>query len=236
MTHGDVVDEFHDKHSLSDTGTAEETNLTSLGIGGEEINNFNAGLENLFSAAELGEGRRLTMDGVALLALDGSTFIDGLTSDTHDTTKSGFADRNHNGTTHIVYLLTTLKTFGGIHGNATDNSVTKMLGYFKDELGFSLRDPETVENSWHLILRENDVNDGTNNLCNHTSVKDGGSVCFFSSGIQCSLCLSGKITSTNILESGTNGRCAADWTNKITSTERGRKGSLGKRSTSTNRI
>jgi hypothetical protein len=235
MTHGDVVDEFHDKHSLSDTGTTEETNLTSLGIGGKEINNFNAGLENLFSATELGEGGRLTMDGVTLLALDGSALIDGLTSDTHDTTKSGFSDRNHDGTTHIVNLLATLKTFSGIHSNATDNSVSKMLGYFKDELGLGLSDPETVENSGHLILRENDVNDGTNNLCNHTSIKDGGSVSFLSSGIQSSLCFSGKITSTNILEGGTKRRCAANRADKITSTER-RKASLGKRSTSTNRI
>ena len=37
---GDVVDELHDKHSLADTGTTEETNLTSLLIGSKQIDDL----------------------------------------------------------------------------------------------------------------------------------------------------------------------------------------------------
>lgn len=37
---GDVVNQLHDKHSLSDSGTTEETDLSSLGVGGEEIDDL----------------------------------------------------------------------------------------------------------------------------------------------------------------------------------------------------
>ncbi len=35
MLLGDVVDQLHDEHGLADTGTTEETDLTSSGIGSQ---------------------------------------------------------------------------------------------------------------------------------------------------------------------------------------------------------
>jgi hypothetical protein len=46
---GDVVDELLDEHGLADTGTAEETNLSTTGVGGEEIDDLDTSLENLGS-------------------------------------------------------------------------------------------------------------------------------------------------------------------------------------------
>ena len=60
---GNVVDELHDEHSLADTGTAEETNLTSLAVGGEKIHDLDSSLENLLLDAHLDELGGLTMDG-----------------------------------------------------------------------------------------------------------------------------------------------------------------------------
>merc|ERR1719348_2396740 len=40
MSLGDVVNQFHDQDSLADTSASEETNLTSLGVGGKEIDNL----------------------------------------------------------------------------------------------------------------------------------------------------------------------------------------------------
>ncbi len=42
MLLGDVVNQFHDKHSLADTSTAEKTNLASLSVWTQEVNNFDA--------------------------------------------------------------------------------------------------------------------------------------------------------------------------------------------------
>ena len=40
MELSDVVDKLHDKHGLADTGTTEKTNLTTLGIRAEQIDNL----------------------------------------------------------------------------------------------------------------------------------------------------------------------------------------------------
>jgi len=41
MKLGDVVDKLHNKDGLADTGTTEETNLSSLGVGSKKIDNLN---------------------------------------------------------------------------------------------------------------------------------------------------------------------------------------------------
>lgn len=37
---GNIVDELHDKHSLSDTGTSKQTDLASLLVGRQHIHNL----------------------------------------------------------------------------------------------------------------------------------------------------------------------------------------------------
>ena len=58
---GDVVDQLHDEDGLADTGTSEQTDLASLGVGGEQINDLDSGFEDLLGAAGVGE---LWWDGV----------------------------------------------------------------------------------------------------------------------------------------------------------------------------
>jgi hypothetical protein len=44
---GDVVDELHDEHGLADAGAAEEADLAALAVRGEEVDDLDAGLEDL---------------------------------------------------------------------------------------------------------------------------------------------------------------------------------------------
>lgn len=37
---GDIIDQFHDQYGLPDTGTTEQTDLTSLGIGGKQVDDL----------------------------------------------------------------------------------------------------------------------------------------------------------------------------------------------------
>ena len=45
MSLGDVVDQFHDEDSLADSSTTEETNLTTLGVGGDQIDDLKSDLK-----------------------------------------------------------------------------------------------------------------------------------------------------------------------------------------------
>lgn len=63
---GDVVDELLNEHSLADTGTAEEADLTTTGVRGEEVDDLDTGLENLGSGGLFGEGRSLGVNAVSV--------------------------------------------------------------------------------------------------------------------------------------------------------------------------
>jgi hypothetical protein len=47
MPLGDIVDQFLDNHSLTNTSTAEGTNLTAFHKGADQIDNLDTSLENL---------------------------------------------------------------------------------------------------------------------------------------------------------------------------------------------
>ena len=54
---GDVVDQLHDQHGLADAGAAEQADLAALGVGREQVDDLDAGDEDLRFRRLLGEGR-----------------------------------------------------------------------------------------------------------------------------------------------------------------------------------
>ena len=50
MELGDVVDQLLDKHGLTDTGAAEQTNLTALGHRADQVDDLDAGFQNFYCA------------------------------------------------------------------------------------------------------------------------------------------------------------------------------------------
>merc|ERR1712045_1011253 len=84
---GDVVNQFHDQDSLADTSASEETNLTSLGVGGKEIDNLDTSDKNLLLDAHVLELWSLSVDGLSLVSGNGTPLINGLTNDVDDSAK-----------------------------------------------------------------------------------------------------------------------------------------------------
>ena len=158
MVHGNVVNKFHDNDSLSYSGTTEETNLTTLGVGGEEIDDLDTGDENLLGLTLLGEGGGSTVEGSELLGLlvgeDGSLLVDGLTDDVDDTAEGLGTDGDLDGGTGVLTDLATDETVRGLHGNGTDGVLSEMLGDLKDEALRAIGDLdlEGVENLGELLI------------------------------------------------------------------------------------
>lgn len=142
---GNVVDELLNEHGLADTGTTEETNLSTTGVGGEQVDDLDTSDQNLSSGRLVDELRRVGVDGQELVALDGAALVNGVTSDVDDTAKSGGTDGDRDGSTSVGSLLATGKTLGTcstslasrsknfergqltVHGNATDDILTQVL-------------------------------------------------------------------------------------------------------------
>jgi peptide chain release factor 1 len=82
---GNVVDQLLDQDGLADTGTAEQTNLTTTGVRGEEVDDLDTGLEDLGLGRLLDELWGVGVDGGELDTLDLTALVDGLANDIHDT-------------------------------------------------------------------------------------------------------------------------------------------------------
>lgn len=54
MLLGNVVNELHNQHGLADTSTAEETNLATLGVRGQQVDDLDTSLEDLVGGTLLG--------------------------------------------------------------------------------------------------------------------------------------------------------------------------------------
>merc|ERR1711970_16361 len=85
---GHVVDQFHDQDSLAHPGTAEETNLASLCVRGQQVDHLDASDENLLLHAHLLKGGRLGMDGLPLVGRDRAALINGVSNDVDDPAES----------------------------------------------------------------------------------------------------------------------------------------------------
>ena len=67
---GDVVDQLLDEHRLAHAGAAEEADLAALHVRREQVDDLDAGLEDLLGRVELVEGRGVAVDRPALGRLD----------------------------------------------------------------------------------------------------------------------------------------------------------------------
>jgi peptide chain release factor 1 len=106
----DVVDEFLNQHSLADTSTTEETDLTTTSIRSQQIDNLDTSFEDFGSGRLINEFGSFSMDTTVSLGVDGTTFVNGFTDNVDDTTKDFLTDRNGDGSACVNDLLTTDKT------------------------------------------------------------------------------------------------------------------------------
>jgi hypothetical protein len=105
-------DQLLDEDSLADTGTTEETNLTTTGVGGEKVDDLDTSDQNLSGGRLLNELGGLSVDRSVLGGLDRTTLVNGVTSDVEDTAKGGRADGDRDGSTGVLGGSTTGQTLG----------------------------------------------------------------------------------------------------------------------------
>jgi hypothetical protein len=109
---GDVVDQLLDEDGLADTGTSEETNLSTTGVRGQQVDDLDTGNQNFCGSRLLGEGGGISVDGQSLSGLDGSTLVDGVAGDVHDTPQGCRSDRYGDGGACISSAAATDETLG----------------------------------------------------------------------------------------------------------------------------
>ena len=97
MTLGNVVDELHDEHRLTYTGTTEESNLTTLHVGFQQVDDLDTRRQNLLLRREFLERRSLAVYGVGALHVERIHTVDRLTDYVQHSTFNLIACGHHDG-------------------------------------------------------------------------------------------------------------------------------------------
>ncbi len=131
MSFGDIVDEFHNEDGFSDTGTAEESDFSAFRVGGEEVDDFNAGDELFCFCGLVGESWGQGVDGSLGSGFDFASFVDGFSNDIHDASQGFFSDGDGDGFPGSGDFLSSYESFCCIHGDTADGIFAEVLCDFE---------------------------------------------------------------------------------------------------------
>ena len=160
----DVVNQLLNQNGLAYTGAAEQTDLAALGIGADQIDDFDAGFQNFCGRLLLLIGGSRTVDGPLFGGFHRPGLVDGLSQQVKDTAETGFTHGNADGPARIDCLDATLQAVRGGHGNAANHVVADMLGDFRDDGGIAVFDFDGGQQLWQAVVRKTNVQNRTHNL------------------------------------------------------------------------
>ena len=183
---GDVVDELLDEDGLADSGSTEESDLSTTRVRGEEVDDLDSGLEDLGRGRLVDELGRVGVDRAHGDTDDGTTLVNGLTDDVHDATEAGGADGDEDGRASVDDGLATDETLGSwrarrkgtgkkirrpwatrrsqgrtVHGDGADRVLSQVHRDLEDEAVLEALDLERVEDGGEVIRVELDLHVAT---------------------------------------------------------------------------
>ena len=132
---GDVVDQLLHDDRLADAGAAEQADLAPLGVGGEQVDDLDAGLEDLVGLALFGQGRRRPVDrGGLLRAGHRALVVDRRAEQVEQAAEALAADRHADRAAGVEPLHPAHDAVGGVHGHAAHDVVADVLRDLGDEV------------------------------------------------------------------------------------------------------
>ena len=160
---GDAVDHLLDEDRLADAGTAEQADLAAGDVGREQVDDLDAGREDLGLALELVEGRRRPVDrpvGVGVDALDVQRLAQGVEDVALGRVADGHGDRRAG----VLHGRAADQAVGRLHGDGAHEVVADVLGDLERQRSMVsppsvALDLERVVDLGHGVGRELDVDD-----------------------------------------------------------------------------
>ena len=173
----DVGDQLLDQHGLAYAGTAEETDLTTLLVRAEKVNDLDARLEDLRIRRLFCKIRRRSMDRIVLHPRRRLLLVDRIAEHVEHAPQSRLAYRHRDRRSGGLRLHAAHETVRRTHGDTADRVVTEVLCNL-DHKDFPVlpADLDRVIDLRKVALREPDVQNGTDDLCYLTNVFLHGSI------------------------------------------------------------
>ena len=111
MLVGNVTNQLHECYRLANAGAAEQSDLAALGNWHDQVDDFNACLEQFRIRSLLFVGRRGTMNRQVLFCTDLAGIVDGLAEHVHDSTQRLLTYGHRNRSSRIGDIHATLQAF-----------------------------------------------------------------------------------------------------------------------------
>src|SRR5690606_7038681 len=111
-----------------------EAGLATTGVGGEQVDDLDAGLEELHLHVLLGEGRGRAVDGQRGGGLHRTALVHRVTGDVQDAAEGRGPHRNGDGRAGVGHGLAAGEALGAVHGDAPDSVLAEVLGDLDGEV------------------------------------------------------------------------------------------------------
>ena len=134
MLAGDVVDQLLDQHRLAGAGAAEEADLAALHVRCDQVDDLDAGLEDLDRRGEVAERGWIAVDRPALDVLArGLLVVDRLADHVPDPAERGVPDGNRDRRARVDDVDPTREPIGRVHGHRADAVVAEVLLHLRNQ-------------------------------------------------------------------------------------------------------
>ena len=149
----DIVNKFLDKDGLAYTGSSEKSDLTTLKIRFEKVNDFNTGIKNFLGCLEVFEFRRFSVNREFFFSVQITKSVDRFSYDIKDSASYLWTYRHFDRFEGVRHLHTSTKAICRVHGNGSYGILTDMLLNFHDKVMtiWSLHH-KCVVDAWKVIF------------------------------------------------------------------------------------
>src|SRR5690606_17946595 len=158
----DVVDQLEHVVGLAHDGAAELNHLAALDEWHQEVDDLDAGDQQVLAARLLVERGRGTVDGQRGLGGHRSAVVLRGAQHVHDAAQGGLAHGHVDRPAGGAHREATLEAFGGTHRDGAHHAVAQLLLHFECQVG--IVELQCLVNRRNRIAWELDVDDGADDL------------------------------------------------------------------------
>ena len=171
MLGSDVTNQLLDQDGRTYTGTAEQTDFTTLLIRAEQVYDFDTGLKDFSLGRLFLEGRSFSVDWKVFFHLWPFFIVNWLAQYIENTAQRILTNRYGNRRAGCNGVHTTSQTIGGSHCDTSYGIVTKILCNLNGQAAAVFqRNSDCLVDFRNLALGELDIHDRTDDLCDLTSI------------------------------------------------------------------
>src|SRR5699024_7762360 len=127
---------FLNQNGLTNTGTTEQTNLSTLNVWGEQVDDLDSGLHHLGGGFKISKVWWLAVDWPTFLNIElRNVNVEGVAQGVEDVALDDIANGYGDWSASVDNFLTADETIGGLHSDRTDHVLAQVLSGFEGNRG-----------------------------------------------------------------------------------------------------